>query len=419
MSRHGMQRVTGLLCAAMFSAAIVSSAYGQTRVIPAITVSEAYDTNVYFTTSGGHLQDYVTTTTPQVRVDHKSRLVDGTAQVSIPGSVYVNNPGLNYIATNASFNVGLDQLTGLVDKRWKLTVMDFITYTPQPPAFFTPQPGVGTVTSTTPQAPENFVRGVQAVRANSLINVGAITSRYVLTPVTTLTAGFQNQYMQFGRSYAATPGAGFFTTMFTTLNAGPQFQVTQRDVINANFNYSNMSFSQGSGSASTFSLEGATVGWSRTFSPKLSANASAGATVFSGGGNLQYLASASVTYQERNTSFIGSYSRSVFPSFFIAATPLLSQVITGAVTHRFTGRLTGSATLNYGKNEAIGSTALQFDTYGASAGLSYAIGKTWSVSANYSHLVTKNTFNGENFNFDRDVISVTFRKEWPDFFQPK
>jgi hypothetical protein len=180
-----------------------------------------------------------------------------------------------------------------------------------------------------------------------------------------------------------------------------------------------MAFSLGDGSTSTFTLQGLTVGWSRTFSPKLSANATGGVTVFSGSGSLQYLASASITYQERNTSFIGSYSRSVFPSFFIAATPLLSQVFSASVIHTFTQRLSATGSLNYATNEAIGNTALQFNSYGGTASINYAIGKTWSVAASYSHLVSKNAFVGTNFEFDRDVFSVTLRKEWPDFFQPK
>src|SRR5919112_1082296 len=113
MSRRGMQRVTGVLCALLGIAAIASSAYGQTRFIPSLAVSEAYDTNVFFISSGAHLQDYVTTITPQIRGEHKSRLLDATGQISLPASLYVRNPGLNYVAVSTSMNVGLDQLTGL------------------------------------------------------------------------------------------------------------------------------------------------------------------------------------------------------------------------------------------------------------------------------------------------------------------
>lgn len=423
MSRRGMRLVTGALCALVGIATITSSAYAQTRFIPALSVTESYDTNVFFITSGQHLQDYVTTFTPQIRGEHKSRLLDAAGQISLPASLYARNPGLNYVSVNTSINLGLDQLTALVDKRWKLSVTEFVTYTPQPPAFFSPLPAVGTSTATTTgtdlSAPANFIRGVQAVRANSLINVAGINNMYILTPVTSLTGSIQHQYMQFGTAFAPVAGQGFFTTNFLTLSAGPQFKVTPRDTVNANFNYQHMSFSQPNGFSSGFNLEGGTVGWSHTFSPKLSAKATGGFTVFSSSSNLQYLGSGQITYQERNTTFTGSYSRSIFPSFFIAATPLLSQVVSASVIHQFTERLSVNGAVNYAKNEAIGSTALQFDSYSGSAGLNYAFAKTWSVSANYIHMVTKNKFNGTNLDFDRDVVSVTIRKEWPDFFQPK
>ncbi|WP_447983633.1 hypothetical protein [Nitrospira sp. Nam74] len=422
MSRRGMRFLTGVAYGAILGlAAIASSAYGQTRFIPALSVTEAYDTNVFFITSGAHLQDYVTTFTPQIRAEHKSRFFDGGGQISLPASLYVRNPGLNYVAVNTSINVGLDQLTALVDKRWKLAVTDYVTYTPQPPAFFSPVPAVGSGTASTTElsAPANFIRGVQAVRANSLINVAGIKSQYILTPVTSLTGSIQHQYMQFGTTFAPTPGQGFFTTNYLTLGAGPQFQVTPRDTINVNFNYSHMSFSQPSGFSSMFNTEGGTVGWTRKFSPKLSANATGGFTVFTGNSNLQYLASGQITYQERNTTFIASYSRSIFPSFFIAATPLLSQVVSASFIHQFTERLSVNGALNYAKNEAIGNVPLHFDSYGGSAGISYAFSKTWFVSANYMHMVTKNSFSGTDFNFDRDVFSVTLRKEWPNFFQPQ
>ena len=422
MSHRGMHFLGGLAYGAILGlAAIASSAYGQTRFIPALSVTEAYDTNVFFITSGAHLQDYVTTFTPQIRGEHKSRFLDGAGQISFPASLYVRNPGLNYVSVSTSVNVGLDQLTGLVDKRWKLSVNDFVTYTPQPPAFFSPTPALaGTTASATDlSAPANFIRGMQAVRANSLINVAGINSQYVFTPVTSLTGSIQHQYMRFGTAFAPVPGQGFFTTHFLTLGAGPQFQVTPRDTVNVNFNYSHMSFSQPDGFSSAFDMQGGTVGWSRKFSPKLSANATGGFTVFAGSSSLQYLASGQITYQERNTTFIGSYSRSIFPSFFIAATPLLSQVFSASLIHQFTSKLSANGSLNYAKNEAIGNTDLQFDSYGGSAGLNYAFSKTWSVSANYTHMVMKNVFSGTNLEFDRDVFSVTLRKEWPDFFQPK
>jgi|SRR5687768_9004628 hypothetical protein len=422
MSRHGMQRVTGLLCAAMLSfAAIAPSVYGQTRIIPALSIAERYDTNVYFIGTGQQLEDFVTTVAPQLKMSHEGRLITGTAHVTVTGEAFMRNPGLNYVATNFAVSAVLDRLTGMVDKRWKMAVDNYFTYTPQPPAFFAPLPaGAGPGSAVAPTAPENFIRGIQAVRANSLINVFGVTSGYELSPMTSLAGSIRHQYMRFGTAFAPTPGQGFFTTTFTNLTAGPRFRISPRDTVSGNAQYSRMSFSQGDAFSSSFTLMGGTAGWERTWNPKLSTSFTGGATVFTGSSSLQYLASGSVTWSERNTNFILGYSRSIFPSFFAGAVPLLSQVVTGTVFHRFTERLSASGSLNYAKNEgALEATAIQFDSYGGSATLNYAISRTWFVSASYGHTIIKNVFAGQNFGFNRDVVSITLSKEWPDFFQPK
>jgi hypothetical protein len=48
----------------------------ETKVIPSLSLSERYDSNVYFV-PGRNLEDYVTTVSPQLRVIHKRQLVEG------------------------------------------------------------------------------------------------------------------------------------------------------------------------------------------------------------------------------------------------------------------------------------------------------------------------------------------------------
>jgi len=137
-----------------------------------------------------------------------------------------------------------------------------------------------------------------------------------------------------------------------------------------------------------------------------------GATVFSPGGNLTYLGGLTLIWREQNTDTTFSYSRSVFPSFFIAAVPLISDVVSLSVLHRFTDKVSGSVTGNYGKNESIEGAQLSFTSYGGSAGLNYAITKRMRASLSYTHTVIKNAFLGQNFNFDRDAVSVSVSYEW-------
>ncbi|MER3424597.1 MAG: hypothetical protein C4293_16635 [Nitrospiraceae bacterium] len=384
---------------------MASPAQGQTRVIPALTVTERYDTNVFFIPGGLPLEDYVTTVTPQVRVEHNGRLLSGDAQLTVVGEAYVKNPGLNYIAPTGSFNANLDELIGQYNKRIKLSVSDFLTVTPRPPAFFAPETGS--------VLPADFIRGIQAVRTNSVINIGVINAGYILSPTASLVGAYQHQYMHFGTSFAPAPGQGLFQTIFQTLSAGPQVKLTTRDTVTGSFLYSHMQFSQGDTFSSTFETKGATATWQRGLSPKLTLTLGGGATVVTGIDQILYLANASLEWKERSTTTTINYSRSIFPSFFIAALPLVSQVVGVSVTHRFTDRLTANGNLNYAKNESTPDPVLVFDSYGASGNVTYAITRTVSATASYRYNRFKSDFFGSGFDFDRHVISLSIRAEWP------
>ena len=390
---------------------VASSLHAQTtHVIPSITVSERYDSNVYFVASGQKLEDYVTTISPGLSIEHKGRLADMVGGLRLNAETYVRNPGLNYVAGTGSFAATLDELVGRFDRRLKLYVSDYLTYTPQPPAFYAPLPGGATVLRA--DAPENFVRGIQASRANSLINVATANASFGLTQSTSLTGLLSHQYMRFGTSFAPTPGQGFFTTSFLNIGAGPRFNITPVDSVTLMANYSRMSFSQGGGFSSTFNTTGATVSWQHSFSKRFSGTLTGGATVFSPGGNLTYLGGLTLLWHEQNTDTTFTYSRSVFPSFFIAAVPLISDVVSLAILHRFTDKFSGSITGNYGKNESIEGPQISFDSYGGIGSLNYAITKRMRASLSYTHMVTKNVFLDQNFNFDRQALSLSLTYEW-------
>src|SRR5437899_2771009 len=82
-------------------------AHGETKLVPSLAVSERYDSNVFFV-PGGNLEDYVTKISPQVKVDHRGPLIEGTVQGGATAEVYVKNPGLNYVAANGGVNLNLD-----------------------------------------------------------------------------------------------------------------------------------------------------------------------------------------------------------------------------------------------------------------------------------------------------------------------
>src|SRR5437867_9943843 len=197
-------------------------ARGETRLVPSLAVSERYDSNVFFI-SGRNLEDYVTNISPQVTVDHKGRLIDGTVRGGATAEVYVKNPGLNYIAPNGGVTLNLDNAVAQLVRGAGLKVSDTFYFTPQPPAFVAP--GTGS------QVSEAFVRGIQAARANSFTNTGSVIGSYSLSPRVELQATDLHRRIRFGTTFVSSTSSQFFNTTFQTVTAGPQVKISPLDTL--------------------------------------------------------------------------------------------------------------------------------------------------------------------------------------------
>ena len=106
----------------------------QTNFIPSLTLSERYDSNVYFV-GGGNLEDYVTTVSPQLRVVHKRQLVEATVGGGVTAEAYAKNPGLNYVGANGLVNLNLDGAMSEMVRGLGLQISDTFYYSPQLPSF--------------------------------------------------------------------------------------------------------------------------------------------------------------------------------------------------------------------------------------------------------------------------------------------
>lgn len=378
----------------------------ETKVIPALTVAERYDSNVFFI-KGKNLDDYVTTLTPQLRVDHAGRLITGSLVAGVTGETYVKNPGFNYIAPNGALNLNLDNLIGQLDRRAKLKVSDSFMFTPKPLAFLGPSAG-GTV-------PDTFVRGVQASRANSRTNMATATGTYTLTPWVALQGNYTNSMLRFG-SVLVQPNVGsFFSTNLQSYSIGPQFQVTPLDTVSLNYQGSRADYSRPGNVNSNFNTQGGTLAWSRIFTHTLTANGSGGFTVIGSGANttLTYIADASLQWKHEHGVVSVRYSRSVFPSFFVVAVPLLSQVVTVSGTYGISNNLSAIGSVNYAKNESTrGQVALSFESYSGSFSFNYAITRSITAIASYTRYQFNQSFIGIETDYNRNVVTLSLRGEW-------
>ena len=373
--------------------------HGETRLVPSLAVSERYDSNVFFV-PGGNLEDYVTTISPRVKVEHKGRLIEGTVQGGATGEVYVKNPGLNYIALNGGVALNLDNAVAQVVRGAGLKVSDTFYFTPQAPAFVAPGTGG--------QVSEAFVRGIQAGRANSFSNSGSAIGSYALSPTMDLQATYMHQKIHFGTAFVSPTTGRFFNTTFQTVTAGPQLKVSPLDTLALTYQYQQADFSQGGG----FHTQGGSMGWTRAFTPILTGNVTGGMTVIEPSNRVQYQGGVSVDGKFQNTDASLSYSRGVYPSFFNTGLPLLSQVVTATVSHRVTALLTVTANANYAKNESVPAGTLAYESYGVTVGLNYRVSRILNAALSYTNSQYKQNSLGQSSRFDRNMVMVMLTAEW-------
>jgi len=376
-----------------------SIAHAETKLVPSLTVSERYDSNVFFV-AGGNLEDYVTNISPQVTVDHKGRLIDGTVQGGAAAEVYVKNPGLNYVAVNGGVTLNLDNAVGQLVRGAGLKLSDRFYFTPQAPAFVAP--GAGS------QVSEAFVRGIQAGRANSFTNTGSATGSYALSPRVDLQATYFHQRIRFGTTFVSPTTGKFFNTTSQTATAGPQLKLSPLDTLSLTYQYQKSDFSRGAG----FHTHGGITGWTRAVTPTLTAHATAGMTVLEPRDSVQFTATGSVEGKFQNTDAGLSYSRGVYPSIVNTGLPLLSQVVTATVSHRLTALLTGTVSGNYARNESVPAGSSAYESYGVTAGLNYKVSRIVSAALSYTNSQYKQEITGQSTRFDRTMVTFTLTAEW-------
>ena len=382
--------------------------HSDTRIIPSLTIAERYDSNV-FLVRGSHLQDYVTTVTPRIVVEHAGRLISGSLTGTLTSETYVRNPGLDYIAPTAAINLNFDSLLAKIDRRAQLTVSDRFAATPQPLAFIGPQTGN--------DVPDSFVRGIQSSRANTRTNMLMAMGSYALTEAASFQLTYMRSTREFGQTFATPTVGGFFNTTSQTINAGPQVRVTPFDTFGLNYQYLQSNSTRGTDETSVssgFSTQGGTVSWNRILTQNLTASAAGGVTVVGRGStqSVQYLANGQLRWEHQNGYVKLLYSRSIFPSFFIVPTPLLSQVVSLSGSYNLTSHLSATGVVSYALNEAVGPVQLRYESHTESISLNYTITRWLTGIATVRRSDFTTTSGGTEFTFDRNMVMLSLRGTW-------
>lgn len=447
---------------------------GETLIVPVVTLSERYDSNVFNSPkiAGVNREDWVSTVIPQLNVMHRGSAAQTILQLTGIGERYVNNSGLSYFGGGANLAMNLNRLVQEYNPRLSLTLSNGTFYTPQAPAFSPPNPDLD---------PNVFARGIQIVRVNTFTNASSATATYRLMPTTSLRVSYTYNVIRFGSSFVNIGNAGLINTNTQSINAGPQFQLTERDTMSINYLYQRSDFVGGQlpGFPSKFETHGGTVGWMRGWNRELRTNLFIGATqvdegaavVASGVGSgtqtstgtlIVYTGGASLIYTDlapqatgTGTAGLGggglvggfgggfsmpgsgamgmtggaskimvlNYSTGVFPSFYSGGVPLINHLVSGSIFKRIGSSWATTVGGDYAKSESLSKQAsaadLQFQSYGGYASISLFLTPTMfaSISGDYHKfegqgLALSGALAGGTTAFDRYTGMISLTKLW-------
>jgi len=379
------------------------------RVIPLITVSERYESNIFFG-AGRQVSDFVTDIHPGARVEYSSNLVEGSFVGTAMSSIYARNPGLNYIGANVGLNATLDRFTERMVRGLKLNLSEAATYFPESPAFITPL------------SPESdFTRGIQAVRNNSLTNITTAQGIYQVTPLTEFNTSYSFQL----RRYIGQPESqlsdsdvsmALLNTTTHSVSAGPMYRVSQSHTIGTSYVYRQVLIESTSGpSVQSFNstIHGGMVTWRSMLSQELRAEISPGLLVEARfPDRVLWTMRAGLQWQDSRKTVDISYTRNVFPSYFVQAALLISEAVGATVSYNVSSQWRVGFGANYAVNTSTEQRDLRFESIGVSGSLMYAFypGMTVSVMGSHGEFIIDQA--GDNTSFNRQTGMVSLTMEW-------
>jgi hypothetical protein len=392
--------VAGILGAALgISLAWPVSVRAELRIIPSLTLSEQYDSNVLFSGTGN--EDLVTVLSPALNARYKGRPVEGSLTGTLSIASYAKHNNFNYTSASGALNVDLTQLVGRLDKRARLQVTGSGYYTPELPTFITATAGFNP-----------FATGVQPQRVRTYSYSSLVAGGYALTSRVDLTGTYSYSYLNFGNTVGASALTPLFRTVLQAVNVGPAIKLTPADSLSLQYQYQKVDYG---GATPGFHTEGGTIGLTHGFSPKLTGTVSAGATIISPSDRIAPLVNLSMSWTERNTITTLIFTRSVTPSFAVSAGALESNLLALTVGHTLTTHLTGTVNVNYARSSSAAVTAgsaTTFDSYGTSLSLGYSITRSLSATFSYSHLHFTSDSLTFKSSFDRDVVALALTASW-------
>lgn len=416
-----------------------TSALAQTIIIPTLSVSETYDSNVFYTPKtllgpGFKPEDFITTVIPQINIAHVGPQVNGAFSIGANIAKYVNNPSLDYTGINTAGQLDLKKWANSFSQRISaLSVRGTYQFTPSLSGFGATTGGaLGTGYGTT---------GISSPIDTGLItnrvsmhntNIG-ISGGYDLSRNTSLIASYDYTRLTFGKQSGGIDNQLFGTDGHTTTTTLAT-RVSPTDTVGTTATMSHyiQEGATGGGGGSFTTISGM-ANWRKLWTQKLSSSIGGGGiftlpiespvpgqsiksqfaptgtvsvtySSFSEGLRAAGLAPGPFDNLPRLTGSLAaggalapgafttslSYNFSIFPSYALGAGPMKTHVIGLNASGGITSKLTAQAGMNYAHG-TTSTPASSFDTLGATAGASYLLGPVL-VNLTYSWLYFSSSF---------------------------
>ena len=415
------------------------SRLGEWVFIPSLCVSERFDSNVVFASSGSS-HDYVTHVAPRVLVKHSGEYVSGTFDVSGINETYAKNSGLNFFGGGGSFSLNFDKTIKRLLPNASFGIMESVRYIPLPPSFVNPVAGTSPGDPINPQ--DAFALGQIAFRTNNLTNNAGANFSYTISPATRVELSYSNGIIRYGasplRQTITTPL--FDITTHTGTVAGIA-HITGADTMSVRYSFTDTAFNSvttiTSGVTNTtafdraFQSHAALLGWSRVLTPYLASELRGGATVINSNASSNSASSvlttwamnADLIFTDPNYPVTLSFARAAYPSLLGDATPVISNIVSLSASQRLGRDWQLAESANYSQSTGAtsannsGANRARFTTYRVGVDLYYWITRVWAASLSYDYMWFDQEFTDlssrrVSSQFDRHSVTLGVKVTW-------
>jgi hypothetical protein len=400
-----------ILLAISTSIGLGSRVHAETHYIPALNISERYDSNVWyapkeFIPPEKQEWDLVTTLSAGLKVLNKSRVGDTEVQAWVNGNVYAYNTNLSYASTYLNATSDVTNWVHELLPGARLRLSDVFQYTPEPPAFLTG----GKISET-----DVFARGIQSYRANTFSNNVTADADYSISRSVGLKSLYTYSIRRVGSVFVPGTPFTFFDTTAHTVAAGPTYTFDNGDTVFIRYTYmaSDSVPTEASAGQRPFSFTAHTIqpeyvttivrGWKATIS--------GGGTLVEEQQNRTFFSGrfALTNIFDRRTRMSVSVSRQATPAYFGTGGALISNVAQVYLSHNLSRVITLTVSGNYAHNENTTTPTFRMETTYGNAVLDYKLTRSTKISLSQEYGYY--SFTGSP-NFDRYATTLTFTTEW-------